>query len=119
MILIKEGQVYPVPPSLLSSPTCCRLILFYFSWYRACLCVRYLRFEVGEGEGEERGVGVVIWGPYLKRFSPALSSRWGCCMLIRCAGTHDPRRQQWQPNYNMILLPKIVAIQMDIIVILY
>ena len=26
MILLKEGQVYPVPPFLLSPPTCCRSI---------------------------------------------------------------------------------------------
>ena len=33
------------------------------------------------------GAGVVIWSPYLKSFSPSLSSHWGCCTLIRCAGT--------------------------------
>ena len=74
MILLKEGQVYPVPPSLMSPPTCCRSILFSFSWYRACMCVRSLRLEVGEGEVGENGMGVVIWGPYLKMFSPAPSS---------------------------------------------
>ena len=31
MILLKEGQVYPVPPSPLSIPTCCRSFLFSFS----------------------------------------------------------------------------------------
>ena len=49
--------------------------------------------EEGGGMGE-KGVGMVIWGPHLKRFSPAPSSHWGRCTLIRCAGTRDPRKQR-------------------------
>ena len=34
------------------------------------------------------------WHAYLKRLSPAPSSHWGLCTLIRCAGTRNPRMQE-------------------------
>ena len=39
-------------------------------------------------------VGFGTWRAYLNRFSPAPSSHWGCCTLIRCAVTLDPRMQR-------------------------
>ena len=59
-----------------------------------CSCWLVSRVVMG-GVGW-RGWGVCIdsWCPHLKRFSPAPSSHWGCCTLIRCAGTRDPRKQR-------------------------
>ena len=100
MILIKEGQVYPVPPSLLPQPACRPLILLSI----VRLASDFLRFNVCFGcyKGLEwggvgwRGRGLCIdsWGPHLKSFSPAPSSHWGRCTLIRCAGKRDPRKKK-------------------------
>ena len=44
------------------------------------------------------------WRAYLKRLSPTPSSHWGCCTLIRCAGTQDPHMQRW------VVRTKVIAI---------
>ena len=85
-IFLKEGHVYPVPPSL--SP------------HRPCvvvspLCLWWLAVVGGCMRGNEVSGGVdwlcEPWRAYLKSFSPAPSLHWGRCTLIRCAGTRDPR----------------------------
>ena len=67
-------------------------------WYRGlffALCSLIVAVGMGGGGGVgEKGVGMVIWGTYLKSFSPSPSSHWGRYTLIRCAGTRDPRRQR-------------------------
>ena len=92
----------PCPPFVSSStrflsaePGCIYVFsgIVGFSLHCVVWSVR-LEWGGGEEEGREKEVSMVIWGPYLKRFSPAPSSHWGRCTLIRCAGTQDPRRQQ-------------------------
>ena len=61
-----------------------------------CVLVVIRGWNGGGGGVGWRGRRVCIdsLGPHLKRFSPAPSSHWGCCTLIRCAHTWDPRKQQ-------------------------
>ena len=44
MVLLKEGQVYPVPPSLLPTPSFCLFILVAFVWF--FFSVGFFRFIV-------------------------------------------------------------------------
>ena len=93
--LTHGGTGVPCPPftsfstRVLSAGTVCfGMIGFIFPvhcgvWYRG--------WNGGGGGGGEKGVVTVIWVPHLKMFRPAPSTHWGCCTLIRCAGTQDPR----------------------------
>ena len=58
--------------------------------------VFWLLSGVGFGVVGWRGRGVCMysWGPHLKCFSPTSSSHLGCCTLIQCASTQDPRKQR-------------------------
>ena len=99
LVLLKEGQVYPVRRSLLPQPACGPLILLFIvglaSDFPPVQGVCWLVSGVGLGCVGWRGRGVCIDSlvPHLKRFRPAPSSHWGRCTLIRCAGTRDPRKQ--------------------------
>ena len=82
-LFFKGGQVYPVPPFLTSWRPCFVL---------SPLCLWRL---------------VVVGGcmhAYLNRFSPAPSSHWGRCTLIRCSGTRDPRMQRWVARTKVIAI---------------
>ena len=60
LVLLKEGQVYPVPPSPLPQPACHPLILLsvvrldsYFPRFNVCFgCYQGLKWGWGGGEGE-------------------------------------------------------------------
>ena len=59
-----------------------------------------------QGNEVYRGVGC-LWDPwraYLKRLSPAPSSHWGRCTLIRCASTRDPCMQRWVGRTKVIAI---------------
>ena len=98
-LFFKGRQVYPVPLFLTSRCPC---------FVVSPLCLWWL-VVVG---GCMRGIGVLgrvgllceTWRAYLNRFRPAPSSHCGCCTLIRCAGTQDPRMQRW------VLRTKLIAI---------
>ena len=97
-LFLKGGQVYPVPPSMASRrPFFCRLPA--------------LPLVVGGGGNMQvsevlGGVGWLCdpWRDYLNRFSPATSSHWGRCTLIRCASTRDPRMQRWVARTKVIAI---------------
>ena len=44
------------------------------------------------------------WRAYLKRFIPAPYFHWGRYILIRCAGTQDPRMQWWVARTKVIAI---------------
>ena len=89
-LFLKGGQVYPVPPFLYPRRPC---------FVVSPICLWWLLVVGGCMRGIEVLGGVDwLWEPwhaYLKRFSPAPSSHWGRCILIRCSGTRDPHMQQW------------------------
>ena len=98
-IFIKGGQVYPVPPSFSQRCTC---------FVVSPLCLWWMAVVVGCMRGNEVSGGVFwLWEPcraYLKRFSPAPSSHWGCCTMIWCAVTWDPCMQRWVARTKVIAI---------------
>ena len=98
-LFLNGGQVYPVSPSL-STQRPCVVVSPFCLWWLAVVngCMRE-----NEVSG---GVGWLCdpWRAYLKRFSSVPSSHWGCCTLVRCAGTRDPCMQRWVARIKVIAI---------------
>ena len=99
--LSQGGTGVPCPPlASFTTHIVLALPLFYSLVTRACLGLECLGGDlvvclfVLEGGKDGEKWDLVIWGPYQKSFSPAPSSHWCRCTLIRCAGTQDPPRQR-------------------------
>ena len=100
MCFSQGGKGLPCPPFLAVlapfDPVSLRCML--------CMVVVFIFRFLGLGWMRGDGAYSDPWCAYLNSLSPAPSSHCGRCTLIRCAGTRDPRMQQWLARTKVIAI---------------